>query len=192
MRTATGALINFLRSRTPCWKADFFSIILLGGTVYNWTDFDQPLVASGITYTNQGAMLQRSQLGVKNTVEVPELHVKLSALDTDFIGGANVKAQIHNGIFDGASIKLNRVFMPTPGDTSLGPVLLFGGRMSSAKVNAVGAELVFKGSGVLFNQMVPRNLYQAPCLHTFCDPGCTLLAASSRRQTRWAPLARRR
>src|SRR5258708_16703389 len=55
---------------------------------------------------------------------------------------------------------------------------LFAGRMSQAKITAVGAELTVKGANVLMNQYVPRNAYQLPCIHNFCDPGCTLAAAT--------------
>ena len=178
MRTASSALISFLYSRVPCWKADLFTVTLLNGTVYRWTDFDQPVTAGGNTWLAQGPLLERTRLGVKNTVEVPELEIKLYALDTDFIEGASIKAQLHNGAFDGATIQLDRAFMPTPGDTSLGTVLLFGGRMSQAQISATGAKLTVKGANVLMNQYVPRNIYQTSCIHSFCDAGCTLLESS--------------
>lgn len=178
MRTTNATLISYLTSRLPVWKADLFTITLLDGTVYNWTDFDQSVTYGGTQWTAQGPLLQRSQLGVKNTVEVPSLEIKLSALDTDFVEGANIKQQLHNGIFDGSAVSLQRLFMPSPGDVSLGTVPLFGGRMSAAKITAVGASLTYKGANVLMNQYSPRNLFENNCLHTFCDAGCTLLASS--------------
>ncbi len=105
--------------------------------------------------------------------------IKLSALDTDFVGGINVKTNLHNGGLDGATVRLDRAFMPAPLDMSLGtPPLMFSGRMSQAKITAVGAELTIKGDNVLMNQYVPRNQYQGACIHAFCDAGCTLAASS--------------
>lgn len=178
MRQASAALETFLQSRLPCWKADLFTITLLSGAVFNWTDFDQPVTYSGTTWLSVGPRLQRSKLGVKNTVEVPELSIKLSAFDTDTVNGVNIKQQLHNGLFDGSSVVLQRMIMPTPGDTSLGTVTLFGGRCSNVQITAVGATLSYKGANVLMNQYAPRNLYETNCLHTFCDAGCTLLASS--------------
>jgi hypothetical protein len=182
MRTVSGALQSFLESRQKCWKADLFTITTLKGVNYYWTDFDQPITYSN-AYLALGPALQRTRLGVKNTVEVPELTIKVSSLDTDLVGGLMFKEQIHNGYLDGATVSIDRLFMRFIGDTGLGvignfPGGLFQGRMSSARITAVGAELTVKGANVLMNQYVPRNQYQIPCLHTFCDAGCTLLAAT--------------
>jgi hypothetical protein len=196
MRATNGATAALIGAKTPFYKADLFTITLLDGvTVFRWTDFDQDIHFSGFLgapylFLAQGPLLQRTQLAVKNTVEVPELTIKLSALDTDFVGGLNIKTQLHNGYFDGATIWLDRCFiappLPTPvtatgviGGNGITPSGgLFAGRMSQAKITAVGAELTVKGANVLMNQYVPRNQYQVPCLHTFCDAGCTLLAST--------------
>jgi hypothetical protein len=194
MRTVGGATAGLIGAKTPFYKADLFTITLLDGvTVYRWTDFDEDIHFSGFgtfLFLAQGPCLQRTALGVKNTVEVPELTIKLSALDTDFVGGLNIKTQLHNGYFDGASVWLDRCFMapplPTPltatgiiGGNGITPSGgLFAGRMSQAKITAVGAELTVKGANVLMNQYVPRNQYQVPCIHAFCDAGCALSAAT--------------
>lgn len=68
--------------------------------------------------------------------------------------------------------------MPTPGDTSLGAPNLFTGILSTARITALGGELTVKGANRTMNQNVPRNTYQTSCLHTFCDPKCTLAAAT--------------
>jgi uncharacterized phage protein (TIGR02218 family) len=71
---------------------------------------------------------------------------------------------------------MDRVFMPTPGDTQFGYVVLFSGRLSGVTIDAEGVTVTSKGHNVLMNQQAPRNLYQTNCEHTFCDPGCTLSA----------------
>jgi hypothetical protein len=196
MRTLGGNIATLFAAKVPMWKADLFTITLLNGTIYRWTDVDQDVRLIGVgfalyTFLAQGPCLSRTALGVKNTVEVPELTITLSALDTDFVGGLNIKTQLHNGYFDGATVFLDRTFQAAPPANSTGTVIgliggngldptggLFAGRMSQAKITAVGAELTVKGANVLMNQYVPRNQYQVPCMHTFCDPGCTLLAAT--------------
>jgi len=197
MRAVPSGISNLLAAKVPFAKADLFTITLLNGTIYRWTDLDQTVILLGFgattyTFLAQGPCLQRTTLGVKNTVEVPELVIKLSALDTDFVGGLNIKTQLHNGYFDGASVFLDRTFLALPiggnpikaslgviGGNTVDPTGgLFAGRMSQAKITAVGAELTVKGANVLMNQSVPRNSYQVPCLHTFCDAGCTLAAAT--------------
>jgi hypothetical protein len=205
MRVVPTALQELLAAMVPMWKADLFTITLANGTIYRWTDLDVNINLLGYEsvpylFYAQGPLLQRSRLGVKNTVEVPEMVIKLSALDTDFVGGLGIKQQLHNGLFDGATVFLDRTFMVTKPS---GPLVegqtmsvtgliggtgayaginptggLFAGRMSQAKITAVGAELTVKGANVLMNQYVPRNSYQVQCLHTFCDAGCTLSEAT--------------
>ncbi len=194
MRTVGGATAGLIGATTPFYKADLFTITLLGGTVYRWTDFDQNITLTGgsgpYLFLAQGPLLQRTRLGVKNTVEVPELTIKLSALDTDFVDGLNVKTQLHNGYFDGATVAIDRCFMAPAlshpistsgviGGDGVNPTGgLFAGRMSHAVITAMGAQLTVKGANVLMNQNAPRNTYQIPCIHTFCDAGCTLSEAT--------------
>jgi len=168
----------FLASRAPCWVGELFTWTLLNGTVYRWTSFDASLSVAGVTWLSQrdGApLVTRNRFGVKNTVEVPEFEVRLGASDA-LLG--NLKTQIHNGLWDGARAQMDRVFMPTPGDTQFGTVLMFNGRQSGAVIDAEGITLTAKGDNVLMNQQAPRNLYQTNCLHTFCDPGCALNPAN--------------
>lgn len=163
------------------YVGELFTFALAGGTTLRWTSFDQSLTVAGTTWLapRDGApLITRNRLGVKNTVEVPELEIRLGALDTQLLGGLNIKEQVHNGAFDGARVEIDRVFMPTPGDTQYGYVLLFNGRWSQAIIDAEGVTLTAKGDNVLMNQQAPRNLYQTNCLHAFCDAGCMLAASA--------------
>jgi uncharacterized phage protein (TIGR02218 family) len=188
----------FLASRSPCSVAELLTVTLMSGTVYRWTSFDQSLAAASHTWLSarDGApLITRNRFGVKNTVEVPELELRLGCDDT-LLG--NLKAQIHNGLFDGATVEMDRVFMPAPGDTQFGTIVLFSGRLSGVTIDAEGVTVTSKGHNVLMNQQAPRNLYQTNCEHTFCDAGCTLSesaytftgrmvgAASTASQINWA------
>lgn len=159
-----------------CWVAELFTFNLASGAIDRWTSWDKsltitPIPATWLAPIDGAPLITRNRFGVKNTVEVPEFEIRIGA--TDALLG-NLKTQIHNGIWDGARIEMDRVFMPTPGDTRYGYVLLFEGRASGATIDAEGVTLTCKGDNVLMNQQAPRNLYQTNCLHTFCDAGCTL------------------
>jgi uncharacterized phage protein (TIGR02218 family) len=168
-------------------KADLFLITLADGvTTYKWTDYDTDITYIFDTYVAQGPLLKRTRLTVNNTCEVPELTLSLAALDTDFVGGLNVKQQIHNGFFDGATVQLSRAVilyginnnLLTVNMIGAYPGGMFSGKIGPIKVTAMGAELTVKGGNVVFNQYAPRNTYQLPCMHTFCDAGCTLSATT--------------
>ncbi len=179
MRQASATAQAFLASRAPGFYADLFTVTLMDGTIFRWTSFDISITYAGTTWLAQGPMLERSAISVRNTIEVPDLRVTLLALDNDFIGGTNIKTQIHNGEFDGARLRLDRLPMTFPGDTSLGPpITMFGGRVGKADITATGAQLLVKGDVVIMNQYAPRNVFQSSCLWTFCDLGCKLLEAN--------------
>ncbi|HEY3778773.1 MAG TPA: DUF2163 domain-containing protein [Rhizomicrobium sp.] len=170
----------FLASRQPCHTAELFSFYMLSGTTLRWTSYDRSLTIGSATWLapiDGAPLITRNRLGTKNTVEVPELELRLGAADAQLLDGQNIKTQIHNGAFDGARVEIDRVFMPAPGDTQFGYVVLFNGRWSQALIDAEGVTITAKGDNVLMNQQAPRNLYQTNCLHTFCDAGCALAAA---------------
>ena len=187
MRAASAELQSFLATRQPCWLAECFSIALADGlTVLNWTSFDRDLVSGGVTYTSLSPLVSRSRMSMKGTVEVPELDVTVAALDSVTVNGLSLKTAVHNGIFDGARLSLYRVWMPmltpeglpqAPGDTSLGLVLMFDGRLAQSEITASTVRFTAKGDNVLMNMQAPKSLYQPTCLHTFCDSGCNAAPA---------------
>lgn len=169
----------FLATRQPCFVADLFTVTLLGGSVYYWSTFDQSVTVVGHTFVAFGKLMQRNSLSIRNTVEVPEMELTLLAGALDLINGNAIKQQILAGAFDGATVRMERLFMPTVGDVSLGTVALFSGRMSDCKVSAQSVIITVKGDNVLMNQYAPKNVYQLLCLHSFCDAGCTLSEAAN-------------
>jgi uncharacterized phage protein (TIGR02218 family) len=179
MRPISMAALTYLASQAPVLAADLFTLVLHDGTTFRWTSTDIPITISGNTWVAQSPNLSRTSISVRNTVEVPEMKVMLSALDNDFVGGSNIKQQIHEGAFDGARLQLERLPMPTPGDTSLGPpTLMFNGRVGQIQITPSGATISVKGDVVIMNQYAPRNIFQASCQLTFCDSICTLNPAS--------------
>jgi uncharacterized phage protein (TIGR02218 family) len=178
MRSASGSLQTFLASRPgACWVRHCYTIALNDGTTFlNWTDFDYQLIISGTTY--YPAALKHKRMSMRHTVEIPELEFSLFAPDTLTVKAMNIKATLHNGLFDGARVSFSRLWMKTPGDASLGVVLMFDGRVSQTRVTAIGINFTAKGDNVLMNQQAPRSLYQTTCTHTFCDSGCALSAAN--------------
>jgi uncharacterized phage protein (TIGR02218 family) len=176
LRNASAALQAALAGGVRLWAADLFVFTLAGGTTqYHWTTWDTDLTAEGILYSSKNPWLGRSKWNVVNTLEVPSLTVNLMALNGDFAGGASLKTQIHNGLFDGASFLLSRAFMETPGaPDALGTVDLFGGKVGAIDLIGTEATITVKGKVNDLDQYVPRNLFQIGCNHAFCDAGCTL------------------
>ena len=180
LRPCSGGLALALAGGVQLWSADLFDFTLADGvTVYRWTTWPKDLSVSLNTYSSRNPWMKRGKWTVENTMSVPTMEVTLLALNTNFDGGANIKLQVHNGLFDGASFLLSRAYMTTPDDaTTLGTIELFGGIVGSINLDGGKAVITTKGKNNLLDQNVPRNVYQLGCLHAFCDVGCTLLRAS--------------
>jgi len=103
--------------------------------------------------------------------------VLLRALNAGFNGGANIKTQVHNGLFDGATFLLSEAYMVAP-PVILDTVPLFGGKIAGIDLTATTATIDVRGKINDLDQYAPHNLYQIGCNHGFCDPGCTLSSAA--------------
>lgn len=176
LRPCSGPLALALEGGVELWSADLFQFDLVdGATTFLWTSWNKDLVAGGNTYLSKMPWLNRSKWNVSNTMEVPTLMVYLRALNDGFNGGANIKTQIHNGLFDGAKFLLSRAYMVHPNETAtLGTIDLFGGEVAGLDMIGTVANINIKGKVNTLDQYVPRNVIQIGCNHAFCDIGCTL------------------
>ncbi|CAN5578185.1 DUF2163 domain-containing protein [soil metagenome] len=180
LRPAGPSLAAALASGQRLWSADLLSFTLADGvTVLNWTTWDRDLVAESVVYASRAPWISRSKWKVTNKMQVPTMSVSLMALNDGFRGGASIKSQIHAGLFDGASVLLQRAYMTTPGDVdALGTIALFGGKSAGIDLDGITAQIEVKGRVNDLDQYAPRNLYQVPCNRAFCDLGCTLSRAT--------------
>lgn len=180
LRDCPPALALALQGNVELYSADLFQFTLSDGlTSYYWCSWHRDLTWDGQLYSSRAPWINRSGWSVTNDLTVPSMTVRLMALNDDFEGGGNIKLQLHNGLFDGATCTMSRVFMETPGDTSsIGAITLFGGVVAGIDVNGSLATIEVKGKNNLLNQNVPRNMAQIPCNHAFCDAGCTLNRAA--------------
>jgi len=172
VRAANATLQAFLASRQSFWVADLFLFELANGTTYAWTSYTGNLTVGGHTYSALGPLIDRTKWGIKNTIDVPEMEIQIYSNGTDLPDGSNLKLQVHNGLFDYAQITLSRVFMPTPGDCSLGAVEIFTGNTAELEINALGIKLTVKGANNTLAQYMPRQMYSNTCNHTLFDSGC--------------------
>jgi uncharacterized phage protein (TIGR02218 family) len=180
LRACSGSLALALAGGVQLWSADLFQFTLIDGvTTYYWTSWPQDLVVGSTTYSSRLPWLKRGQWSVENNMSIPTMDVTLLALNDGFAGGANIKLQTHNGLFDGASFLLSRAYMTTPGATaSLGSIDLFGGIVGGIDLDGGKALINTKGKNNMLDQQTPRNVYQLGCLRSFCDVNCTLSRAS--------------
>jgi uncharacterized phage protein (TIGR02218 family) len=94
------------------------------------------------------------------------------------VGGLPFLAACVQGAFDGAELQLERAFMATYGDTSVGTVIMFVGRVAEIDLGRAVATFTINSHLELLNLQLPRNLWQPGCVNSLGDPSCGVSLAS--------------
>jgi uncharacterized phage protein (TIGR02218 family) len=97
----------------------------------------------------------------------------------ELIEGVPFAVALRTHLFDGAYLQMDRAWLTDYGGPPIGTVTLFYGRISSIdKVGRTEAQIKVKSALVALDTDFPRNIYQASCVHTLYDGGCTLLKSN--------------
>jgi uncharacterized phage protein (TIGR02218 family) len=178
MKTVSTAVLDLLQTGEYV-AADLYTITLNGGSVVRWTSHDQSVSWAGQVFTKMP--LSRGTIGEKTGTDVSTLQVTLYGNSTDLINGVPVIPFIAQHGFDGASLKLERVYGDSWASTSTlaGTIIRFAGKITSIdSIQGGAATFTVSSWMVLLNTNMPRNVYQAACQHSLYDAGCTLNPAS--------------
>ena len=106
-------------------------------------------------------------------LEVDKQQITIAARPTDLVNGSPFLNALRDGAFDGAIVQRDRVFMSALGQTPIGGVTLFHGRVSTVdQVGRTSATITVASDLVVLDYDMPRNLYSPTCLHTLYDSGC--------------------
>lgn len=177
MKTLSAPLIAHLATGGPFLMADLYTITLASGTVLRWTDYDQDIPWGGNTFSASGPALLRGTTRTVLGVEVDTLDVNVYPKATDLVDGIGFAAAAAAGSLDGATLKLERVFL-TPPATAIGTTILFFGRFADVTVARSGVAIRVNSFTEALAVMLPRNMYQAGCLHTLYDADCGAVRAT--------------
>ena len=172
---ATAALLN---SGAPFVMADLYTITLSGGSVYRWTNHQTALTFNGNTWA-KGALFTRGSISHKLGTQVSTMSVTIAATSTDTINGTALLPFIAGKGFDGATLKLERAFLPNWQSPITGTLIDFAGTISSIKnVSRASAEITVSSGMIRLNINMGPDLYQAPCLNVLFSSNCGLLKAT--------------
>lgn len=183
MKSASGSLIALLNNGGVFLMADLWTISLRGGTTLRWTNVDTDLVMGGNTFTaatDQGGqpLIQRGGIRCARGLEVDQLDVTLLTGGSAKLAGIQLPLDAHNGGFDGARVKVERVVMPTWGDTSAGALTLFEGEVAGVDPATAKTVLHVKSDLEKHNIQMPHTLFMPSCANAFGDPGCGINTAT--------------
>jgi uncharacterized phage protein (TIGR02218 family) len=171
MKIASSALITLMQSQEFI-LADLYTFTLTNGAVLRYTNADGALTVSGNVFNT--LTIGRGNLIQKIGTEV----VMLNA--STMYGSITLAQFFRQGGLDGATLQLERLFMPSNawGDTSRGTLIMFTGRVADINIFRDHAVITVNSGLELLNIMLPRNTYQAGCVHTLYDGGCGLIKAN--------------
>jgi uncharacterized phage protein (TIGR02218 family) len=178
MKSASPGLISLLTSGNEFYMADLYTFSLVGGTALRYCTADGGITYGGNFFDGNSVAIERSKIRTVIGVEVDTLDMTIAALPSHTVLGAPFLQALRNGVFDGATLKMERCFMPTWGDTSLGTVILFFGTVADMEVGRLEAKVRVNSALQLLDIQMPRNVYQPGCLNTLFDGACTISKAS--------------
>ena len=193
MRPASAALVTFLNNpaNLTCVQVDLYTFYLASGEYLRYTGGNSALSLTaaafpagslntgGPTTFALGPRFGRSKVTNKIGVEPAELDVDVMVGGDDLVGTITFADAIRLGIFDGATVELDRFFAPPQAagsgalDTSLGCLLWFYGRVADCDIGRSKISIKVKSlMNLLALQQMPRRLYGAGCTHIFGDAMC--------------------
>lgn len=185
MKPASPALVALLASR-QFYTADLITITLQNGQQLNYCSGDQDIIAGGTLYPcggQSGPYFQqpsnRAKPHWKAGTEVDNMQLVVIPGDGLIDGVPWLQACVQ-GIFDGATLQMQRAYMPTGqyGNTATGTIIVFYGRVAEIDPSRSQVTITVNSHLELFNQNMPRNTYQASCVNTLYDTSCALLKAA--------------
>jgi uncharacterized phage protein (TIGR02218 family) len=158
---------------------DLYAFTLATGTQLFYTSADVGVVASfdSNTYVALGPKLTRDRISTVVGVQVDQLDLSVIPDTTDLVLGMPWLKAVQQGVFDGAWVSLNRLFLsawPPSAANQVGVVNLFSGNVSDANFGRSLCKMTIKSPFERFNLQLPRNLYQPGCTNTLYDTGCTV------------------
>ena len=185
MKYAPGPLIALLNSNSVFQMADLYTITTRLAAVYRWTSADRDIsyggnVFSSVSYSGAAVpIIKRGTIRTVRGTEVDSLSLSLLAGGQITLGGIPLVLAAHNGVFDGATVRIERAFMSTFGDTTPGVLCLFEGRVSDVSPSSTEIALTVKSNLEQLANQFPRNVFMPQCGNAFGDAGCGFNVAAN-------------
>ena len=171
-------LVTWLQSATEIRMADLYSITLKNGTALRYTSWDTNLVVLGNTFLTGPPNISRSAIEEKLGMDVATLEITIEASLTDTINGVPILQAIGQGLFDGASFKIDRLFMDSSSN-QIGTVVRFSGFIGALdELTRSSAKLSVNAGTAFLSMQLPAVILQPGCTNTLFDARCGLVKAS--------------
>lgn len=167
MRSLSSNLISHLATNKSFNIADCYTFTLASGTVYRWTTWDADVNG----FTHGGPILSRTGARFAAGRETSTVDITMGGAGFT-LGGVKLTLAAVRGVFYGAKVKIERLFMPAPGDASLGAIPWFEGYVASVMPSSTEVKLTVKSRQERLNIPMPRRTFQPACGYVLYDSNC--------------------
>lgn len=167
-------LVTWLQTATEIRMADLYTITLKNGTVLRYTTWDSNVSVQGNLFLTGPPHIKRSSIEEKLGLDVSSLDLEILAGLSDTVNGVPVLQHIASGAFDGATLRIDRLFMDSAGN-QIGTVVRFSGTIGAVdEVGRASAKLTVDALVSLLSQQLPNIILQPNCTNTLFDARCGL------------------
>lgn len=153
--------------------ADLFTFTLLNGTSLYYTTADIDITFGGNTFLSSQLKINRTKLKFTVGLEVDTLQLEISATPSILVNSIPFLQAVVSGVFDGATVLLQRAFFDVWGDVSYGAITLFTGQVGECVVERLICRMTVATMLFVLNTQMPKYLVQQGCVHSLFDAGCT-------------------
>jgi uncharacterized phage protein (TIGR02218 family) len=173
MKTSSSQLLTYLSSHNTVRVADAFALYLVNGIGFYWTNGDTDYDDGFNLYLCHGPSLSYSGGTLRQAAgkEVSTLELEVKGVDFTY-NGKTLQQMAHDGDFDDAQVAITRLYMPTWGDYSLGPLNWFTGYVGDVKPKTLSVVLTLNSALDKLNFPMPKRLFQPSCPHVLFSPAC--------------------
>lgn len=163
MRTISPALLAHLQGDVLT-TATLWLATRTDGTVFAFTDFDQPIVYGGVTYASKGGYTH-SQIDMTSDLSTSNLEIG-AIFDSSLITPQSLEA----GLWDYAAVSISLV---NYADLTMGAVSLGNGVLGQVTLTNGQYNVELRGLAQLMQQDM-GEVYSPTCRATFGDSRCTI------------------
>jgi uncharacterized phage protein (TIGR02218 family) len=159
-------------------STDLYTIQLIGGGIVHLTSADHDVTWDSVTYLSGAPLIDRSSISQKTGLQVSTVKISVYPQPTDTIGGVPWLSALRRGMFDGASIQIDRAFAPNWTQPITGIITMLKGRVADTKFGRSKVEIDVNSWVELLSNQMPRTYYQSACNNTLYDTRCGIVRAA--------------
>jgi uncharacterized phage protein (TIGR02218 family) len=172
MRQASQAFKDFLAANNAFLVADLITLTV-AGVAYRWTTASTDIDYDGNSYLAAGPGIKLGKARATSGAEVDTFDIELFTDGSVTIGTKALVLAAAEGALDrSTTLTVDRVYMPTLGDTSLGARRVFQGNVARVEPRSTSVRVTVKSELERLNRDLPLYVYQPACPLILYSPQC--------------------